>query len=98
MRLRLERRSSPIGTMLLVGDEAGALRALDFEDHEPRLHRLLGRHYPGHALAEGPAPAGRALDAYFEGDLTALAGILVATGGTAFQREVWAALREKQAF
>lgn len=94
MRLRLERRSSLIGTMLLVSDDDGALRALDFEDHEARLHRLLGRHYPGHTLAEGPAQAGRALDAYFEGDLTALAGIPVATGGTAFQREVWAALRE----
>ena len=72
------------------------MRALDFEDHETRLHRLLGRHYPGHALAEAPAPASaaRALDAYFEGDLAALAGVLVATGGTAFQREVWAALRE----
>ncbi|MBA3812154.1 MAG: methylated-DNA--[protein]-cysteine S-methyltransferase [Caulobacteraceae bacterium] len=93
MRLRLERRPSPIGTMLLVGDQEGALRALDFEDHEPRLHRLLARHYPGHELADGPAPAGPELDAYFEGDLTALAGIAVATGGTAFQRQVWAALR-----
>ena len=96
MRLRLDRQSSPIGTMLLVSDDDGALRALDFDDFEARLRRQAQRHYGVHALDDGPAPATvtKALAAYFEGDLDALAGIAVATAGTPFQREVWAALRD----
>jgi methylated-DNA-[protein]-cysteine S-methyltransferase len=35
-----------------------------------------------------------ALRAYFAGDLGAIDGLPVATGGTDFQRAVWAALRE----
>lgn len=45
--------------------------------------------------AWGPAPSSAvdALRAYFEGDLAAIDAIPVAPAGTAFQREVWAALR-----
>ncbi len=96
MRLRLDRLASPIGTILLVTDEDGALRALDFEDCEPRMLKLL-RCYCGAAeLAEGgaaPTSARRALDAYFAGDLDGLASVRIATGGSPFQREVWTALR-----
>jgi methylated-DNA-[protein]-cysteine S-methyltransferase len=34
------------------------------------------------------------LSAYFAGELSALAGLTVLTGGTPFQRQVWAALRK----
>jgi O-6-methylguanine DNA methyltransferase len=96
MRLRLERRVSPIGVILLVADEDGALRALDFDDYEARMSELLRRHYGPCALAAGAAPksATDALEAYFEGDLNALANVSVATGGSPFQREIWAALRK----
>jgi len=90
------RVSSPIGAMLLVSDGDGALRALDWEDHAARMKALLRRQYgPGLALREGPAPAAarRALAAYFDGALTALDALPVATQGTPFQRQVWAALR-----
>jgi O-6-methylguanine DNA methyltransferase len=95
MRLRLERWTSPVAALLLVTDDAGALRALDFADHEPRMHRLLRLHYGDYTLADGPAPdtTKRALEAYFAGDTEALADIPVATGGTPFQRDVWNALR-----
>ncbi len=95
MRLRLGRLSSPIGTLLLVTDAEDALRALHFADYEARLHRLLRLHYRAYALEDGPAPAtvAQALTYYFRGDLSAIAMIRVATGGTAFQRGVWAALR-----
>jgi methylated-DNA-[protein]-cysteine S-methyltransferase len=95
MRLRLDRRASPLGQILLVVDEGDALRALDFDDYEPRMLRLLRLHYGDADLSENAAPISttRALDAYFEGDLDALAGVRVATGGSPFQREVWAALR-----
>jgi methylated-DNA-[protein]-cysteine S-methyltransferase len=95
MRLQLERWNSPIGTLLLVTDETGALRGLEFEENEDRLKRLLSRYYPGHMLEEGPAPAATkaALSAYFAGDLDALANVPTASTGTPFQRSVWNALR-----
>ena len=72
-----------------------ALRALDFDDCEDRLHRLLQSHYGRYTLEAGSMPDGilRPLDAYFAGDIAAIDAIPVATGGTAFQRRVWQALR-----
>ena len=95
MHLRLERWASPVGTLLLVTDEHGALRATEFAENESRMHRLLSRYYPGHTIGEGSAPEAikRALEAYFAGDAEALKAIRTAAGGTAFQREVWDALR-----
>jgi O-6-methylguanine DNA methyltransferase len=95
MRLAIDRLGTPIGTLLLVSDEDGRVRALDFGDCEARMLRLLKAHYGDTTLASAPAPAAvrRALDAYFAFDLTAIDDIPVATGGTPFQRTVWAALR-----
>jgi methylated-DNA-[protein]-cysteine S-methyltransferase len=96
-RFVLDRVATPIGTMLVVTDRDGCLRALDWQEYEARMHRLLRLHYgkDGVVLDEGRAPAAvrDALEAYFKGDLSALDTLPVATGGTAFQREVWAALR-----
>jgi methylated-DNA-[protein]-cysteine S-methyltransferase len=85
---------SPIGTVLLVTDRAGTLRALDFDDHEPRMMRLLTRHYGATPLVAGAAPEGvrRVLRAYFDGNFAGLGGIQWATSGTDFQRTVWSAL------
>ena len=93
--LTLERMPSPLGEVLLVTDAEGAVRALDFADYEARMLRLLARHCPGAVLVEGRAPeqVRRAVAAYFDGDLRGLDGLTVKTGGTAFQRAVWAALR-----
>jgi methylated-DNA-[protein]-cysteine S-methyltransferase len=95
MRLRLERWDSPLASLLLVTDDGGILRALEFADHEARIHRLLRMHYGPYLLEEGAAPASitEALDAYFHGDMNALGDVAVATGGTPFQRDVWTALR-----
>jgi len=94
LKLLLSRQHSPIGEMLLVSD-GEALRALDFHDYEARLHTLLRRHYGAYTLtpATDAGAVGRHLAAYFAGDLAALDEVAVRTGGTAFQREVWAALR-----
>jgi methylated-DNA-[protein]-cysteine S-methyltransferase len=92
----LARLPTPVGTALVVSDPRGRLRAFDWEDYEPRLRRLLRRHYgEGVELRDGPAPAAiaEALAAYFAGNLSALDRLETATGGTGFQREVWAALR-----
>ncbi len=95
MHLRLERWASPISPLLIVTDEDGALRALDFADHEARMYRLLREHYGDCTLEKGAAPVSitGALEAYFGGNLEALADVRTATGGTPFQREVWNALR-----
>lgn len=95
MHLRLERWASPISPLLLVTDHDGALRALDFADHEARMQRLLRQHYGSYTLAEGAASGSitQALEAYFDGSINALEQVPVATGGTPFQREVWKGLR-----
>lgn len=88
--------SSPIGDILLVTDREGQLRALDFEDYEARMLRLLRTQNPGIGLGSGHAPGElrRSIGAYFEGDLHALRSVRWMTGGTHFQRQVWQALRQ----
>lgn len=95
LNLTLDRIDSPVGEVLLVVDAEGAVRALDFGDYEERMHRLLARHYGVYSLADGRAPNAvrEAVAAYFAGDAAALDGLVVKTGGTDFQRQVWAALR-----
>jgi methylated-DNA-[protein]-cysteine S-methyltransferase len=96
MHLQLERWRSPVSILLLVTDDAGTLRALEFASHEARMHRLLRLHYGHYTLRDGAAPHSvtDGLDAYFAGDTNALTDIQVATAGTPFQRTVWKALRE----
>jgi len=95
MRLQLEIYESPLSPLLLVTDDHGTLRALDFADHESRMRRLLHEHYGEYVLDSGPAPKAvlRCLDDYFDGNLSSLDDIRIATGGTAFQRVVWKAVR-----
>ena len=95
MLLQFERRKSPIGTMLVIFDASGRLRSLDFADYESRMHLLLRRHYGDYELRPDTAPRAIAdpLDGYFTGAIDALDVVEVATGGTAFQRQVWRALR-----
>jgi O-6-methylguanine DNA methyltransferase len=95
MRLQLERFTSPVSELLIVTDAEGNLRALDYADHESRLHRLLRLHYGNYALTDGSAGASikRALRAYFDADIHALDVLPIATGGSEFQREVWKGLR-----
>jgi len=92
--LGADRLPSPIGTILLVFDEDGVLRALDFEDCEARMLRLLRLHYGAVTPRTRAAPREIAerLNAYFAGDLETLGSIPWRTAGTPFQRSVWAAL------
>ena len=94
MHLTLSRYAAPEAELLIVTD-GDTLRALDFADFEARMRTLLARHYGAVTLTDGPLPGSiaAALDAYFAGDLRALDAVPVATGGSDFQRAVWAALR-----
>ncbi len=93
----LDRLATPLGIMLVVTDDECRLRALDWDDYEERMQRLLRLHYGKDRVVlrrgSSPEPVTRAIQAYFKGDLSAIEGLPVATGGTEFQRCVWAALR-----
>jgi methylated-DNA-[protein]-cysteine S-methyltransferase len=90
----LDRLTTPIGMVLLVTDEDGVLRALDFRDYEARMKELLRLHYGAVSLRGGRAPKAMrsALSAYFAGDFAALQTIAWSVAGTPFQRKVWTAL------
>ena len=96
----IDRVESPIGTILLVHDPDERVRALDFHDFEGRMRRLLRLLYGEDGAdfvirgRKAPPAIRQALAGYFAGDLTALDDVPVATAGTDFQREVWAALRK----
>jgi methylated-DNA-[protein]-cysteine S-methyltransferase len=96
-RFRLDRLETPIGFALVVQDEDGRLRALDWEDHESRMARLLRVHYGDDAVelvpGDGSGPVAGALRAYLAGELHALDTVAVETAGTEFQRRVWRELR-----
>lgn len=100
-RLHRHTLSTPLGTALLITDGQGTLRALDWTDFESRLLRLLSLHYGRHPVpsTDQPVPAAlrRALEAYFDGELWHLDTLHCATGGSEFQRAVWAGLRGVEA-
>jgi methylated-DNA-[protein]-cysteine S-methyltransferase len=98
--------ATPIGRLIYICESEGVsnseegqgvLRMVDWSDHEDRALRLLGIHYgkSGYTVAEQRDPFGLTtrLAAYFAGDIHAIDDIPTATAGTAFQREVWRALR-----
>ena len=97
LRLFVDHTETPIGGLAVVADDEGRLRAVHFTDHERDMVHELRRSHRGQALVLEPRrdPAGltSAIEAYFSGDLRAIEELPVETGGTAFQRSVWAALR-----
>jgi methylated-DNA-[protein]-cysteine S-methyltransferase len=90
----LDRLQTPIGTALLVTDADGVLRALDWEEHQPRMKDLLRLQYGAVILKDAPSPGDikAALTGYFKGDLDRLNTIRCRVAGSAFQRKVWTAL------
>lgn len=41
----IDRTATPVGELVLIADEQGRLRAVDWTDHEARLMKLLNTHY-----------------------------------------------------
>ncbi len=93
VHIELSELVTPLGRVVLGVREEG-LCALDFA--EERVHERLRRSYPAASFGagRGSAPVLDRLRAYFAGELGALDDIAVAVIGTAFQRRVWAALRD----
>lgn len=96
--LLIDRIRTPIGELAIVADEGDSLRAVEWTDHSDRLHYALRMHYgkDGCTLKKARNPGGfsTALRAYFDGNVTAIDKLKVATGGTEFQKSVWKALRK----
>jgi methylated-DNA-[protein]-cysteine S-methyltransferase len=94
MKLWLDRIPSEMGTILILSD-GNALCAVDFSDHEARMHRLLGQRHATYELHEKSNPQGFSdrLLAYLRRDFSALDDLPVNPGGTIFQQQVWLALR-----
>ncbi|MBS0334064.1 MAG: methylated-DNA--[protein]-cysteine S-methyltransferase [Proteobacteria bacterium] len=92
--LTLDRIATPIGTALVVTDEAGALRAFNWSDYEAAMRGWIARHYAKAALVEGRVPPAvrAAFEAYFAGAARALEQVPWAAAGTPFQLKVWEAL------
>lgn len=86
---------SPIGRIVIVVD-GDRLCSLDFEECTERMMRLLKRRYGEVWLKQAADPHvfSARIRNYFAGDYASLAAIPVNTGGTPFQQQVWAALRE----
>ncbi len=99
--LRIDRLATPSGELIVIVDAGDKLRVVDWTDHEPRMKRLLDRHYgkAGYTLTPARDPGGvtAAMRSYFKGDIEAIDTIEVKTGGTPFQRSVWKALRRIEA-
>jgi methylated-DNA-[protein]-cysteine S-methyltransferase len=97
MNFALDRLPTPIGALLIVFDDEDRLRALDWDNYEERMRRLLRLQY-GREIelrdAGAPKRMRDSLNSYFAGDFSALDSIAVETGGTPFQRKLWTALRE----
>jgi len=97
LSLLLDRLPTPIGDLFIVADQEGRLRATFWTDDEQDLRRVLERHNPGMQIdlqrAIDPHGLTSRLASYFAGDLHAIDPLPVETAGTAFQREVWRALR-----
>ncbi|HEY7212008.1 MAG TPA: methylated-DNA--[protein]-cysteine S-methyltransferase [Bryobacteraceae bacterium] len=91
----LDRFTTPIGTLIVVADEAGKLRVIDWEEYEGRPERFLTRRGAQVAFEARPNPFGltHALESYFTGDIQSIDKLPVAAGGTAFQQNVWQCLR-----
>jgi len=89
--------ATPLGPLWVICDEQYQLRAVEWEEHSDRMVQLLNIHYRTggyqRIAAHNPGGLSDKLRHYFEGDLDIITTLPTATGGTPFQREVWAILR-----
>ena len=94
MSLHTDSFETPIGAMTLIVKN-DQLVLLDFADNAARIHKLLEKRFPGSTLEPTALPEfSNAIKAYFAGELSLIHKLPVDSGGTAFQRCVWNALKE----
>jgi len=94
MELFIDKIDSAIGILILVSD-GESLCALDYAGYEPRMLKFLHARY-GHVRwkdTRDPLGFSSRMRAYLAGDLGCVNSIPANPGGTAFQQQVWSALR-----
>ena len=93
--LDIASHTTPLGRVQMAL-RGGLLCALTLDEAFPPFSWQIERRFPVCTTRRGSDAAfrvKRALDAYFSGDLRALAALPVDPGGSDFQRAVWNALR-----
>ncbi len=97
LEFRIDRLKTPLGELLVVADDGGNLRSIDWAEYEARMRLLLDRYYGKgrYTLRPSRNPGGltTAMRDYFSGNLAAIDTLPVETTGTPFQRSVWRTLR-----
>ena len=85
---------SPIGRILFASNGCG-ICALDFAGYEKRMDALLTRRFGSYSFRRNSDPLNlkARLRSYFDGDLQAFEAESVNSNGSAFQEQVWKALR-----
>jgi methylated-DNA-[protein]-cysteine S-methyltransferase len=94
-RFLIDKMNTPLGTAILIADEAGALRLHTWDDATERWRKEFRRRHGDAKIVLQRDPFGHvaALERYYNGEITALDTICVAFTGTPFQKKVWNALR-----
>jgi len=91
--IQIQTLESPIGP-LTTADRGGRVCLLHFGADGPVVDEMFERWYPGEPRDRRRLPSiERLLGRYFDGDLAVLDTIPVELNGTAFQKQVWQALR-----
>src|SRR6267378_745597 len=82
-----------------IASRVGRVVGLSFLDSWERIERHLLRRFAGEKqrAGDGDNEADRQLKRYLAGELDALNGVRLDTGGTSFQRRVWAAIQAGRA-
>jgi methylated-DNA-[protein]-cysteine S-methyltransferase len=95
MELRTDLIESPIGDIMIAARD-GVLLALEFVDVRERFDADLRARFGDCRLAPARNPFGLSdrIRGYFAGDVAGVDAIAADGGGTEFQRQVWAALRQ----
>ncbi|MFZ5468824.1 MAG: methylated-DNA--[protein]-cysteine S-methyltransferase [Myxococcota bacterium] len=95
MHFELSRVDSPLGPVALAVGPHG-LCAVELDATQQALMEKLSQSHPDATFSPGvrAARVAQRLNAYFEGEVTALDELAVAPEGTAFQQRVWRALRD----
>lgn len=92
-----DKMKTPLGELVLLADESGNLRAIEWADHEDRIHPSLSRRDRSMQITAesrcNPFGLTAALEAYFAGEIESIQSLPVLTTGTPFQQSVWKALR-----
>lgn len=90
-----DKLATPIGDMVIIAHD-GVLLLLEFDDAKERYMRDMRARYGDIALTPHDNPFGftAIMHRYFAGDIQAIDGLKTDGGGTAFENQVWALLKQ----